>query len=148
MTMPRFACPWRSFWNVSPICCVVAQAGSLAEARAMLPEIAGQVDVALVDLQLPDGNGVELVRELRAMNPAGQTIVLTADTDKRHHAQAIEAGAAGIIGKSAQPFEIVDAIRRVHAGELAQPAQEIVELLRLAGEERERPGRCRRRWRN
>jgi DNA-binding NarL/FixJ family response regulator len=61
---------------------VVAQTGSLAEARAVLPEIAGQVDVALVDLQLPDGNGVELVRELRAMNPDGRTIVLTADTSQ------------------------------------------------------------------
>jgi DNA-binding NarL/FixJ family response regulator len=117
---------------------VVAQTGSLAEARAVLPEIVGQVDVALIDLQLLDGNGIELVRELRAMNPAGHTIVLTADTDKRHHAQAAEAGAEGIIVKSAQPFEIVDAIRRVHAGELALPAREMIELLRLAGEERRR----------
>jgi DNA-binding NarL/FixJ family response regulator len=117
---------------------VAAQAGSLAETRTVLPTIAGQVDVALVDLQLPDGNGVELVRDLRAVNPEGQTIVLTGDTDKRHHAQAAEAGAAGIITKSAQPFEIVDAIRRVHAGELALPAREMIDLLRLAGEERQR----------
>lgn len=117
---------------------VAAQAGSLGEARAVLPEIAGQIDVALVDLQLPDGNGVELVRDLRAMNPEGHTIVLTADTDKRHHAQAAAAGAAGIITKSAQPLEIIDAIRRVHAGELALPAREMIELLRLAGQERQR----------
>jgi DNA-binding NarL/FixJ family response regulator len=117
---------------------VEAQAGSLAEARAELPEIAGRVDVAVVDLQLPDGNGVEFVRELRAENPQGHTVVLTADTDKRHHAQAAQAGAAGIILKTAQPHEIVDAIRRVHMGEFAQPADEMVALLRLAGEERER----------
>jgi DNA-binding NarL/FixJ family response regulator len=96
------------------------------------------VDIALVDLHLPDGNGIEIVRDVRAANQEGQVIVLTADTDKRHHARAIEEGAVGIVSKSAQPFEIVDAIRRVHAGEAIQPVQEIVDLLRLAGDERER----------
>jgi DNA-binding NarL/FixJ family response regulator len=133
-----FRVPLALILEREPDLLVGAQAGSLAETRAVLTAIAGQVDVALVDLQLPDGNGVELVRHLRAVNPEGQTIVLTADTDKRHHAQAAEAGAAGIITKSAQPFEIVDAIRRVHAGELALPAREMIELLRLAGEERQR----------
>jgi DNA-binding NarL/FixJ family response regulator len=133
-----FRVPLALILEREPDLLVGAQAGSLVETRAVLTAIAGQVDVALVDLQLPDGNGVELVRDLRAVNPEGQTIVLTADTDKRHHAQAAEAGAAGIIPKSAQPFEIVDAIRRVHAGELALPAREMIELLRLAGEERQR----------
>lgn len=133
-----FRLPLTLILEREPDLVVVAQAGSLAEARAMLPEIAGRVDVALVDLQLTDGNGIEFVRDLRRANPSAQTIVLTADTEKLHHANAIEAGAAGILGKSAQPSEIVDAIRRVHAGELAQPAQEIVALLRLAGEERDR----------
>jgi two-component system nitrate/nitrite response regulator NarL len=119
---------------------VVAQTGSLAEVRAMLPEIVGQVDVALVDLQLPDGDGVEIVRDLRVANPRGQTIVLTADTEKRHHASAIEAGAAGVMSKTVRPTEIVDAIRRVHAGETVQPAREIIALLRLASQERERTG--------
>jgi DNA-binding NarL/FixJ family response regulator len=117
---------------------VLSQAGSLSEARAKLPESAGMVDIALVDLQLPDGNGVEIVRDVRSANPEGQVIVLTADTEKRHHARAIEEGAVCILSKSVQPFEIVDAIRRVHAGEAVQPVQEIVDLLRLAGDERER----------
>ena len=117
---------------------ILSQAGSLSEARTKLPEISGMVDIALVDLHLPDGNGVDIVRDLRAANPEGQVIVLTADTDKRHHARAIEEGAVGIISKSVQPFEIVDAIRRIHAGEAIQPVQEIVDLLRLAGDERER----------
>lgn len=117
---------------------VIGQAGSLEEARAMVRELDGQIDVALVDLQLPDGDGVDLVRELRLENPAGQTIVLTANTDPLRHAYAIESGAAGVISKSAHPREIVEAIRRARAGELAQPAQEIVALLRLAGAERER----------
>jgi DNA-binding NarL/FixJ family response regulator len=133
-----FRLPLSVILEREPDLMVVAQAGSLAEARAVLPEIAGRVDVALVDLQLPDGNGVEFVRDLRTANPGGQTIALTGDTAKLHHASVIEAGAAGIVGKSAQPSAIVDAIRRVHAGELAQPAQEIVALLRLASQERDR----------
>ena len=133
-----FRLPLGAILEREPDLMVVAQAGSLAEARAVLPEIAGRVDVALVDLQLPDGNGVEFVRDLRTANPGGQTIALTGDTSKLHHASVIEAGAAGIVGKSAQPSAIVDAIRRVHAGELAQPAQEIVALLRLASQERDR----------
>ena len=133
-----FRLPLALILEREPDLVVTAQIGSLAEAREVLPEIAGQVDVALVDLQLSDGNGVELVRDLRAINPEGHSIVLTADTDKRHHAQAVEAGAAGIITKSAQPFDIIDAIRRVHVGELALPATEMLELLRLAGEERRR----------
>jgi DNA-binding NarL/FixJ family response regulator len=133
-----FRLPLAMILEREPDLVVVAQAGSLAEARAVLSEIAGRIDVALIDLQLPDGNGVEVVRDLRTANPAGQTIVLTADTEKQHHASAIEAGAAGILGKSVQPSVIVDTIRRVRAGELAQPAQEIIGLLRLAGEERDR----------
>jgi DNA-binding NarL/FixJ family response regulator len=117
---------------------ICGQAGSLAEARSMLHDLATSVDVALVDLHLPDGDGVTLVRDLRAANPAGQIIVLTADTEPIRHAYAIEAGAAGIVRKSSHPGEIVEAIRRVQSGELAQPAQEIVALLRLLGAERER----------
>ena len=100
---------------------VLSQAGSLAEARAKLPEIAGMVDIALVDLHLPDGNGVEIVRDVRAANPEGQVMVLTADTDKRHHARAIEEGAVCIVSKAVQPFEIVQSISQVHAGETVQP---------------------------
>src|SRR5215216_6939568 len=83
-----FRLPLAMILEREPDLVVVAQAGSLAEARSVLPELAGQVDVALVDLQLSDGKGIELVRDLRVVNPEGHTIVLTADTNKRHHAQA------------------------------------------------------------
>ena len=117
---------------------VAVQTGSLTETRATLPQIVKRVDVALVDLHLPDGNGVAVVSDLRAVDWPGQTLILTADTDKTHHAQAIEAGAAGILSKSVPPSEIVEAICRAHAGELVQPAQEIIELLHLAREEDQR----------
>ena len=117
---------------------VVAQAGSLAEARQALADGVGAIDVALIDLQLPDGNGVEIVREMRAASSFGHALVLTADPDKIRHARAIEAGACGVIGKTAHLADIVEAIRRVHAGETVQSPQEVIELLRLACRERER----------
>ena len=92
---------------------VVGQAGSLAEAREMLDGI----DVAVVDLDLPDGNGAELIGELRTVNPHAMTLVLTASDDRRVHAQAVEAGAAGVLHKSTRIKEIIEAVRRLEAGE-------------------------------
>ena len=123
---------------------VTAQAGSLAEARQALADGAAAVDVALIDLQLPDGNGVEIIREMRAAASSGHALVLTADPDKLRHARAIEAGACGVIGKTAHLAEIVEAIRRVHAGETVQSPQEVIELLRLASRERDRDQNARR----
>ena len=133
-----FRMPLALILEREPDLTVVAQTGSLVETRALPSEVTARVDVALVDLQLPDGNGIDIVGDLRAAKWRGETIVLTADTNRKHHAQAIEAGAICILGKSALPSEIVDAIRRVYAGEPVQPAEEIIELLRLAREEGER----------
>lgn len=117
---------------------VLGQAGSFSEARSLIRALAGKIDLALVDLLLPDGDGVALIREVCVQNPGGQVIVLTASTEPRRQAAAIEAGAAGILNKSAYPAQIVETIRRVCAGELAQPAEEIIALFRLANAERER----------
>ena len=70
---------------------VVGQAGSLAEARALL----SGVDLAIVDLDLPDGHGAELVQELRAANPDGMVLILTASSSRADLARTVEAGAAG-----------------------------------------------------
>ena len=112
---------------------VVGQAGSVAEARTMLAD----VDVAIVDLDLADGNGATLVEELRAANPHSMALILTASTDRVEHARAIEAGAAGVLHKSAQVSEIIDATRRLSNGEFLLKPGEIVELLRLVGHRRE-----------
>jgi DNA-binding NarL/FixJ family response regulator len=93
---------------------IVAQAGSLAEARAALATT--EVDVAVVDLGLPDGDGVDLVGDVRAANPAGMVLILTAETDRRHLARAVEAGASGVLNKAAALDEIVNAVRRLAAG--------------------------------
>ena len=112
---------------------VVAQAGSLAEARRMLQDI----DVAIIDLDLPDGSGVDLVGELRAANPNRMALVLTASVVRLQFARAVEAGAAGVMNKSAGIKEVIDAVRRLNAGEPLHSTREVIEMLRLVGQQRE-----------
>ena len=113
---------------------VVAQAGSLAEARLLLLD----VDVAVVDLELPDGSGVDLVRELRSVNPNGMVMVLTASPDRLIHARSVEAGASAVLQKSSGISEIIDAVRRLSEGQPLLSTKDVIEMLRLAGEQRER----------
>jgi PAS domain S-box-containing protein len=112
---------------------VVGQAASMAEARTLFD----QVDVAVMDLGLPDGYGGDLIAELRRVNPRAQALVLSASLDHVELAQAIESGAAGALSKTAGLDEVVDAVRRVRAGEPLLPMHEIVELLSFAGRRRE-----------
>jgi len=114
---------------------VVAQAGSLAEARRAMVD--RPVDVAVVDLGLPDGDGVELVRDVRESNPEGAVLVLTSVTDRGHLARAVEAGASGVLHKSCAIQSIVDAVRRLAVGEILFSPMEAIELLGLADRQRE-----------
>ncbi len=113
---------------------VVAEAGSVAEAREKLEGI----DLAVVDLNLPDGDGTDLIGTLRAMNPRGLVLVLTANADREAHARAVEAGAAGVMHKSVRIGDVVGAARRLLAGEPLLSTDEVVELLQLAGRSRQR----------
>ncbi len=112
---------------------VVGQAESLAEARELLHG----VDVAVLDLALPDGDGIALIPELRAASPGAQVLVLSANLDRAQTARAIDAGAAGALDKTADLDQVVDAIRRLRAGQALLAGHEIVELLRFAGHRRE-----------
>jgi len=114
---------------------VVAQAGTVAEARLVMVD--READLAVVDLSLPDGEGVELIEDLRETNPHFAALVLTASLDRAEHARAVEAGAAGVLHKSADVDEILDSTRRLAAGETLLSPEELVELLRLAGQSRE-----------
>lgn len=115
---------------------VVGQAGSLREARELLVDV--DVDVAVVDLGLPDGYGAELIKRLREGNPHAQTLVLSASLDRSQLARAVESGAAGALTKTAHLDEIVGAVRQLRDGATLLPLDEVVELLRFAGRERER----------
>lgn len=111
---------------------VVGQAASIAEAMTILTD----VDVLLVDLNLPDGDGVDLIEPFRRSSPEGSVIVLSGSTDKAHGARAVEAGAIGILNKSVPVTEVVAAIRSANDGETLVPAKELMEMVRSAASER------------
>ncbi|MEA2248361.1 MAG: hypothetical protein QOH46_2890 [Solirubrobacteraceae bacterium] len=119
---------------------VVGQAASLAQARDMLHG----VDVAVLDLGLPDGYGADLIEELRRASPGAQALVLSASLDRADVARAVESGAAGVLNKAAHFDDVVRSVRRLRAGETVMGVDEIVELLRFAGRRREREQRDRR----
>jgi DNA-binding NarL/FixJ family response regulator len=96
------------------------------------------VDVAVIDPGLPDGYGGELIKELAVVNPRTQVLVLSASLDRAETARAIESGAAGVLDKLARLDEVVDAVRRLRAGETLIPLDEVLELLSFAHEQRER----------
>ncbi len=114
---------------------VVAEAGTLAEARKVLKEYEG-IRIAVVDLALPDGSGVSLIQELSDMDVAA--LVLSASVDRNELARAVEAGAAGVLHKAAAVNEIASAVRRLQAGEALLSPNEIIEMLRVASNERQK----------
>lgn len=117
---------------------VVAQADSLAAARELLSDDGPPIDVAVVDLDLPDGLGVDFIGDLRDARPQAVVLILSALSERGRLAKTIEAGAAGIMHKSARLGEIVEAIRRLHAGEQLLSQQEVMEALRFLLRERTR----------
>ena len=91
---------------------VVGEAGTVAEGRDFAAN-GNRIDIALVDLNLPDGDGLEVIRALRQTNPQVCILVFTISEDAEHRARAIEAGADEVIGKDKGLDELVEAVRRV-----------------------------------
>ena len=92
---------------------VVGAAETLTAGQALL---ASTPDVLLVDLALPDGNGVDLIAEARTKIPAIKIVVVSIFGDARSVVRAIEAGADGYLLKGANPHEAEAAIRSVLEG--------------------------------
>jgi DNA-binding NarL/FixJ family response regulator len=116
---------------------VVGEAGTAEEALA---RVAISVpDVAVLDVRLPDGSGVEVCREIRSRNPAIHCLMLTSYSDDEALFEAIMAGASGYLLKQVRSTAVVDAIRRVSTGEsLLDPAVTNRVLARLrAGPEQD-----------
>jgi DNA-binding NarL/FixJ family response regulator len=91
---------------------VAALASSLVGAREKL----SGVDVAIIDRGLPDGDGLELIGELRQASPGAGVLVLSLTLEHAHPGQALEAGADEILDKLAAREEIISAIHRVSGG--------------------------------
>ncbi|ADG80714.1 Two component transcriptional regulator, LuxR family OS=Tsukamurella paurometabola (strain ATCC 8368/ DSM / CCUG 35730 / CIP 100753 / JCM 10117 / KCTC 9821 / NBRC 16120 / NCIMB 702349 / NCTC 13040) OX=521096 GN=Tpau_4145 PE=4 SV=1 [Tsukamurella paurometabola] len=93
---------------------VVGEAATVREALARIPAVAPQV--AVVDVRLPDGSGIDLIRTLRDQHPRLPCLVLTSYSDDEALLDAITAGAQGYVLKQIRGTELVSAIATVAAG--------------------------------
>jgi DNA-binding NarL/FixJ family response regulator len=100
---------------------VVGEADTAELALARIPPT--RPDVALLDVRLPDGDGVEVCREIRSRHPEIACVMLTSFSDDEALLQAVLAGASGYLLKQIRGTDIVDAVRRTAAGQsLLDPA--------------------------
>jgi DNA-binding NarL/FixJ family response regulator len=94
---------------------VTGEASTADEALRRLPAVGP--DVAILDVRLPDGNGVEVCREIRSRHPEIQCLMLTSFADDEALFDAIMAGAAGYVLKQVRGIDLVDSVRRVASGQ-------------------------------
>ncbi len=121
---------------------VVGEAATAEEGLSRIPPT--QPDVAIVDMRLPDGNGVEVCRDVRSRDSRIQCLILTSFADDEALFDSIMAGAAGYLLKQIKGTDLVDAIRRVASGQsLLDPeiTARVLERLRTGPEEDERLAR-------
>lgn len=117
----------------------MGEAGSAEEALSRIPPT--QPDVAVLDVRLPDSNGVEVCREIRSRHPEIRCLILTSFSDDEALFQAIMAGASGYLLKQIKGADLVDSVRRVAAGQsLLDPAvtARVLERVRNGSETDER----------
>lgn len=96
---------------------VAGQAATVADGTALAERITP--DVALVDLQLPDSDGLELCARIRGVSPATACVIVTSHPRPGHLKRALEMGVLGFLPKTVAADELAAAIRAVHAGRRA-----------------------------
>src|SRR5436190_1028654 len=110
---------------------VVGESGLAVEATHRIPAL--RPDVMILDARLPDGSGIDVCRDVRAVDPTIRGLILTSFEDDEALFAAIMAGAAGYVLKQIRGTDLVDAIRRVASGQsLLDPAvtQRVLERIR------------------
>jgi two-component system response regulator DevR len=115
---------------------VVGESGSAAEATRRIPAL--RPDVAVLDARLPDGSGIDVCRDVRSIDPNVHALILTSYDEDAALFAAIMAGASGYVLKDIRSTDLVDAVRRVAAGQsLLDPAvtARVLERLRHGPEQ-------------
>jgi DNA-binding NarL/FixJ family response regulator len=118
---------------------IVGEAGTAAEALTRIP--ATRPDVAVLDVRLPDGSGVEVCREIRSQQPEIKCLMLTSFSDDEALFDAIMAGAAGYVLKAIRGTDLLSAVRDLAAGKsLLDPVAtgQVLARLREGSQEDER----------
>jgi DNA-binding NarL/FixJ family response regulator len=115
---------------------VIGESASAIEAARRIPAL--HPDVAILDARLPDGNGIDVCRDVRAVDSSVKGLILTSYEDDEALFAAIMAGAAGYVLKQIRGTDLVDAVRRVAAGQsLLDPAvtRRVLERIRSGVEQ-------------
>lgn len=125
---------YRRLLDAEPDLRVVAEASNGAEAYAIVVE--DPPDVVVLDLNLGDGSGIEVLRRMLAREPALRVLVFTMYNSPAHATQALRAGALGYLTKSSDPAQMIDAVRTVAAGRqvIAPEVAQAIALEMVSGE--------------
>lgn len=110
---------------------VIGESGSAVEATNRIPAL--RPHVAILDARLPDGNGIDVCRDVRSVDPTINALILTSYEDDEALFAAIMGGAAGYVLKQIKGTDLLDAVRRVASGQsLLDPAvtQRVLERIR------------------
>jgi DNA-binding NarL/FixJ family response regulator len=122
----------RAFLQLQPDINVVGEAAGGAEALVQAVEL--EPDVLLMDLVMPDGDGISAIRALREAGSAARVLVLTSFTEDSQVFAAMQAGAAGYLLKDVEPDDLAAAIRQVHKGRPALHPDIASRLMRRVSE--------------
>lgn len=105
----------------------VGTASTCADTLASVPQV--QPDVVLLDVILPDGDGIEVAEVIKQMQPSIKTVILTSATEDDVLLRAIDVGASGFITKFRAIDDVIAAVRAAHAGEILIPPTMLLGLL-------------------
>ena len=111
---PEFRRRFTQIIESEPTMQLVGVASNKREAQALVDR--EQFDVLMIDLGLPDGSGIEVIRSVSARKPDVDIMVVTVFGDEQHVVAAIEAGATGYILKDSTPADVISCIRLLRAG--------------------------------
>jgi DNA-binding NarL/FixJ family response regulator len=123
----------REVLEAEPDIVVVGEAGTAASALARIPAL--KPDVAVLDIRLPDGDGVSVCRDIRSTMPQVGCLMLTSFGDDEALFDAIMAGAAGYVLKQIRGTDLIGAVRTVAAGQsLLDPSAAAEVMARMQGQ--------------
>jgi two-component system, NarL family, invasion response regulator UvrY len=104
----------KQYINESADIIVTGEANNGEEALAK--EQQGEYDIIVLDISMPDKNGLEVLKQLKIQNPRQKVLILTMHPEEQYALRALKAGAAGYLTKEVAPQELVQAIRKIASG--------------------------------
>jgi DNA-binding NarL/FixJ family response regulator len=105
----------------------LGSAGTLEEGRKLVQQV--PADVVLLDIDLPDGDGLDLIPFIKENSPTTQIVVLTSMSDERNLIRAVESGISGFTSKNSSLVDLLDTIRKASQGEIVVPTSLLLGLL-------------------